>query len=44
MKNYLAKLLLILKKSWKNYLTLNEYFIHAHCFYTHHVEERKELN
>ena len=43
-KNYLAKLLSILKKSWRNYLALNEYFIHAHCFYTHHIEKRKELN
>ena len=44
MKKYLSKSLSIMKKLWRNYQTLNEYFVREHCFYTHYVEKRKELN
>ncbi len=32
-KRYLSKSLLLLQRSWRGHLTLNEYFIREHCFH-----------
>jgi hypothetical protein len=43
MKKYLSKALLILQKSWKNYLALNEYYIRQHCQYTPRNNNQSEF-